>query len=553
MKRFLTLTTLVVLVMATFSCANYQKMVKNADLVKAESSPEILECVNNQINSNYTITFPKKYFLKKAILKVTPTMVFDNSKIEYNDLWLQGEKVTDNNHVVNYKEGDSFTRQIVIPYKEGMEKSTLELRATVYNKNKTKSYKFPIPYKIAEGVNCTYMLANKKGVPTFEKDNYQKEYMESYETQILYEVNRAEVRNSRLNSKEIKEFEEFLKETKNDNYKEIESSTIIGYASPEGPEKNNNSLSDKRAKSAKVAYDKTIAKRAKLDVPVSVEERGEDWEGFKNLVEASDIEDKDLIIRVLSMYSDPVVREREIRNMSAVFQTLSNKVLPQLRRSRIVANIKTTNFSDEELKSMTAQGDERLDEEAYLYYATIVKDKNEKIELYKKAVDLFKSNRALNNLSAIMLLDGNVNKANEYLNKVSEKNGAYFNNMGVAELQKGNFEKAKQYFEESANDEARDNIGTIQLLTGDYKNAVKNLSGKKTHYNYPLALILNGKLDEARKELQHENCPYQSYLRAIIAARKGDKATCEKELEKVSKNKELANRIENDIEFAFLR
>ena len=374
MKRFFRTTLIAATAVIAAFCASPQQMAKLASMVKTECSPKILECVAGQIKATYTISFPANYFVPNAYLKITPQLVYNGITENAPDFWMQGEKIRDNYAVVPYKSASTVKRDVVFQYKPGMEKAVLQLAVTIYNSSKSKSWEYPLPFKIAEGTICTSMLAQTNGVPFFEKDNYEMETTEQVETQILYDVNKADVKAARLNSDEVKAFEKFLSDAKKDSKKTVKKGKIIGYASPEGPEDNNNKLSIQRAKSAKAAYDKTISKRADVDMDVTVEEKGEDWEGFKKLVEESNIEDKDLIIRVLSMYSDPVVREREIRNMSQVFQTLNNKVLPQLRRSRIVVEIDKKNFTDDELKQMIETSDDRLTEEALLYAANLYDD-----------------------------------------------------------------------------------------------------------------------------------------------------------------------------------
>ncbi len=552
MKKFLKYAGIVALVALTTFCANPEKMAKMASMVKTSCNPKVLECVAGQIKATYSVTFPAKYFLQKAKLKITPVLVYDGGEMVGEDYWLQGDKVNDNYAVVSYANGGTFSRNVVFPYKEGVEKAHLELRATVYNVSGTKSYKYPAAFKIADGTNCTYMLAKTSGEASFEKDGYQKENTITKEAQILYDINKADVKKGRLNSKEIKEFEQFLKDAKNDDTKTIKSSSIIGYASPDGPTGENNTLSEKRANSAKSAYEKTIAKNAKVDVPVELSEKGEDWDGFQQMVQNSNIEDKDLIIRVLSMYSDPAVREREIRNMSNVFQTLKTKVLPQLRRSRVVANVVKKNFTDDQLKDMVKNDDSRLDEEALLYTASITKDRKEKAQIYQKAAEKFNSSRAYNNLAALSLQGGKTNDAENYLSKMSEQTPSYYNNMGVVELQKKNYDKASEYFAKAGTAESKENQGAIDILNGNYAKAAQELEGTKC-YNNGLAKILNNDLDGAQSVLKDEKCVNQSYLRAIVAARKGDSTTCDSELSKAIKAKKYEKRAENDIEFAAMK
>lgn len=558
MKRFFKTTLIAAVALIAAFCASPQQMAKLASMVKTECNPQILECVAGQIKATYTINFPANYFVPNAYLKITPQLVYNGKTENAPDFWMQGEKIRDNYAVVPYKSASTVKRDIVFDYKPGVEKAVLQLAVTIYNSSKSKNWEYPLPFKIAEGTICTSMLAQTNGVPFFEKDNYQMETTEQVETQILYDVNKSDVKAARLNSDEVKAFEKFLSDAKKDSKKTVKKGKIIGYASPEGPEDNNNKLSIQRAKSAKAAYDKTISKRADVDMDVTVEEKGEDWEGFKKLVEESNIEDKDLIIRVLSMYSDPVVREREIRNMSQVFQTLNNKVLPQLRRSRIVAEIDKKNFTDDELKQMIETSDDRLTEEGLLYSANLFEDAAKKASIYNQAVKRFNSQRAINNLAALALQQNKPDEALNWLNKITDKTAGYYNNLGVVELQKGNADKAAEYFYMAQGengeiiDSAKENLGALLIQDGDYDGALEVLDGVDG-FNHGLALLLKGRNDEALKVLKQEYNPDESYLRAIIAARKGDVTTCENELVKSFEKKFYEDRIDNDIEFAALQ
>ena len=558
MKRFFKTTLIAAVALIAAFCANPQQMAKLASMVKTECTSQILECVAGQIKATYSISFPANYFLPNAYLKITPQLVYNGTTENGPEFWMQGEKIRDNYAVVPYKSASNVKRDVVFQYKPGMEKAVLQLAVTIYNASKSKSWTYPLPFKIAEGTICTSNLAQTNGIPFFEKDNYQMETTEQVETQILYDVNKSDVKAARLNSDEVKAFEKFLSDANSDSRTTVKKGKIIGYASPEGPEDKNNKLSIERAKSAKAAYDKTISKRANVNMDVTVEERGEDWEGFKKLVEASNIEDKDLIIRVLSMYSDPVVREREIRNMSQVFQTLNNKVLPQLRRSRIVAEVDKKNFNDEELKQMIETSDDRLTEEGLLYSANLFDDPAKKASIYNQAVRRFNSQRAINNLAALALQQNKPDEAMSWLNKVTDKTAGYYNNLGVVEMQKGNADKAAEYFYMAQGengeviDSAKENLGALLIQDGDVDGALEILNGTDG-FIHGLALVLKGRNDEALKHLKQEYNPDESYLRAIIAARKGDVTTCENELVKAFEKKCYEERIDNDIEFAALQ
>jgi hypothetical protein len=234
-KNFLKLLTVAVLSVFIVACSNPSKMAKKADLVKTECEPSILEVKGGKIDAKYTIAFPEKFFLSEAILNVTPVLLYGNGKQVVGPvLTLQGDKIMDNYNVIPYKNGGTISKNVSFDYKPGMEKATLELRAVVYNAKRSKQYKFPYGYKIADGTICTSLLANASGTPSFEEDNYQQIIKETKESQILYKINQADVRSSELNSKGIKELQEYLKNLKGDDRRRIVSNDIIAYASPDG-------------------------------------------------------------------------------------------------------------------------------------------------------------------------------------------------------------------------------------------------------------------------------------------------------------------------------
>lgn len=547
--------------LAMAACSNPSKMASMAGSIVSDAvcetgsgnNSEVLEAVAGKITATYTLKFPAGYFQSESLLNVTPVLVYEGGEVVGPVLTLQGDKIMDNYNVISYKNGGEVSKTVTFNYKPGMEKAVLELRAVAYNADRSKQYKFPVAYKVADGTNCTYMLVKTNGVPSFESDEYQKIIREQKESQILYNINQSNVRNNQLRTEQMKEFEKFLKEADEDERRTIVSNDIIAYASPDGSMSLNSKLSENRAKSAETAFVKVISKKAAVkDIPLNVSQISEDWEGFQELVQASDIEDKDLILRVLSMYSDPAVREREIKNMSAVFQTLADKVLPALRRARFVANVEYKNWTDEELTQIINQNMDQLDEEALLYGATLFDKDDAKAEIYKAAAKKYNSSRAYNNLAALSLKAGKTGQAEEYLAKMGDKSASYYNNMAVAAMQKGNFDAATEYLAKAGDtDEAKENMGALLILKGDYKSAATALAGTNS-FNEALVNVLNGNLDKASEILGNAGCACKSYLKAIIAARQGNNTKAKELLEVAKKEAKYAERAANDIEFAKL-
>ena len=526
---------------AMISCDSPSKMAELADQITFKCNPEVLEVVAGAIEADITVNFPAEFFHPKAIMEVTPVLVYQGGEVAYHPFIYQGEKITDNYRLVS-EDGAQIREKVAFKYVPGMEKSHLELRGKVLYKDKV--YNVAEAFKIADGANTTYMLVNTDGVAKFAKDNYQEVITENEEAQIHFLVNSAQVRNSELKSQDLKDYKETLAALEGDARRTIVGTDVVSYASPEGSEKFNNKLSDKRGQNASKALSKFMKG---VDAgEISVKSIGEDWEGFQDMVAKSDLEDKDLIIRVLSMYSDPNVREREIRNMSNVYKTLADDVLPQLRRSRFITSVEYTNYTPEELAKIVEENIDILDEEAILRAAALTKDNNDKIDLYAEAIKKFNSDRAKYNSAVVYLEEGKVEKAADVLAKVENQDADYNNVKGIVAMRQGKLEEAAKYLKAANTPEAKANLAAIDILNGDYYEAATKLAGTGDE-NEALAYILTDQLGKASDALKCK-CPHASYLKAIVAARKGDVDRAKAELENAGA--EFAKRAETDIEFA---
>ena len=525
---------------AAIACSSPEKMAEQAENVIVKCEPAVLEVVAGEINASVTVTYPEDYFHPKAILEVTPVIVFEGGEVAMEPFMFQGEKVEDNYQVVP-SEGSTITKAVKFAYAPGMEKCYLELRGVASHKND----KIDLPSKkVADGANTTYMLICKKANLPLKADNYQEIIKQTEEGQVLYQINSSVVRNSQTKSQSVKDFLAAVEAVKAHERKTLVSTDVVAYASPDGKEDQNNKLSDNRSKSAEKAFNK-VTKKNPFGVPVNVKSIGEDWEGFQELVAASDIEDKDLIIRVLSMYSDPAVREQEIKNMSAVYKTLAKSVLPELRRARFIANVEFTNYSNEELLKLIEENIDVLDETAILRAATLVKCKDQKVALYKKAVEKFNSANGQYNLAVTYIKMDKLAEAKAALANCAE-DADVKNAKGVVALLEGNTAEAAKLFQAANNEAAKANLAVVDVLNGDYKAAAAKAGSKG--FNAALIALLNGNTAPAAA-LKCE-CPASAYLRAIAAARNGDAEGVKKNLEAAKKCEKLAARAENDIEFA---
>ncbi len=533
------------------SCGSPKKMAESAEEVSVTCNPQVLEVIAGNIRAEVTVTFPEDFFHPKSIVEVVPVLVYNGGETALDPIMLQGEDVTENYETVSSL-GGTISKTLEFEYAEGMENSHLELRMTAIHKD--KRFPFTAPYKVADGANTTYMLVKTDGSLAYAPDAYQAVISEQNEAQILYLINSATVRPSQLKSDEIKAFQEFLAAIKADERRELVSTEIVAYASPDGKEEFNAELSERRAKTASDAFNKKINnKDIAVETSVSTTSVDEDWDGFKALVANSSIEDRDLILRVLDMYSDPAVREREIKNMSAVYTVLKEDILPELRRARFIANVEFTNYSNDELVALVNDNIEILDEEALLRAGSLLSNPAQKVTVYTKAVEKFNSDRAKINLGVAYLALGNDAEAAGALAGVSDKSSAYYSNAaGVVELRKGNNDAAVALFRKSSLKEAQYNLAVVDILNGDYTEAASKLNGSAS-FNEALSDILTGDLSSASRILADAKCQCKNYLKAIIAARQGNADAAKAALETASKDEALAKRAENDIEFATIR
>ena len=548
MKKIVRILILGAAVVAAAACSKSRaEQMKLAEKVQIVCSPEVLALVGDQIPVDLEVSYPDGYFHPKAILQVTPVLVYaGGEEVAGPTFTYQGEKVLDNFKVVA-KSGGVVREHFAFDYKEGMEQAYLELRGVASFNGK----EIAIPaVKVADGTVVTQLLAEASGEYSYKKDNYQAVLHEQAEGQVMYDYNSSTIKGSELRSRSIKELQAALEAIEADPRYTVRGTSVVAYASPEGGEAYNAKLSDKRAASAQKAWSKVTGEKA----PDNLEVRsiGQDWEGFREAVENSDIEDKDLILRVLSMYSDPAVRESEIKNMSKVYTEINKNVFPELRRARFITELDYQNFTDDELVELSKQAVDVLDEEGLLRVASISDDAARKAELYEKAVQKYASDRARFNLACLALDDNRPDAAAKYLDAVKEQDAAVLNAKGVVALQRGDRKEAAEWFRKAGTGEATANLGVVELLNGNYDKAAQLLEG--THgVNGAIASLLAGRLDEAEARVTCK-CGRAEYVRAIIAARRGDAEGVRTHLANLeSKSKVLYERSRKDVEFAKFR
>ncbi len=546
MKRFLTYAALAALALALSSCAKSRlEQMQLAKDVNIQCTPEVLEIKAGKIPATVTVTCPKGYFHPKATMDVTPVLVYEGGEIEGKLLQYQGDKVKDNYKVVS-SAGATITEKLTFAYTPGCEKSHLELRGVVHYKDKD----YPIDaIKVADGCLATYMLADMGGVYEPKPDGYQPILYRTTEGRILYDVNSDRVDQEQFETNSMVNYKNSLEYLKEDERTTIKGTQIVAYASPEGGKEYNAKLSDKRAGTAQKALDKVAA-----DVEFTgteVKSIGQDWEGFQEAVSKSNIEDKDLILRVLSMYSDPAVRESEIRNLSQIYSEINKKVFPALRRARLVTSTEFRNYNDEELLKMADEkGLDRFDEPSILRLAAIADTPESKETLYKFAISKFNSDTARYNLAMLYLDQGKTSLGGAYLSKIKEPDAEVLNATGVVAMRNDDYELAADCFEK-AGSISKENETLMAIRRGDYEAAASAAKGLKGD-NAALAKLLSGDVQGAADALEGDGAR-TDYLRAVVAARQGQTAEARKWLDSAcAKDGALRERAEKDIEFAAL-
>ena len=547
MKNTVKILLLCAAALLAASCAKsrVEQMAEAGKLesIKISCKPEVLTLVGDQIPVDLSINYPSGYFDPKAVVEMFPVLVYGDKEQRGPVLIYQGEKIMDNFKVVP-SSGGVIREQFAFDYEEGVEQARLELRGIAHIQE--NSSQLPI-IKVADGTIVTQLLADSHGKYSYKKDDYQSVIHEQTEGQVMYDYNSSVIKGSELRSESIKELQAALEEISSDPRYSVRGTSVVAYASPEGGQEYNAKLSDERAASAQKAWREVTGEAA----PDNLEVRsiGQDWEGFQEAIEKSDLEDKDLILRVLSMYSDPAVRESEIRNMSQVYTEINKNVFPELRRARFIAEVDYQNFTDEELVELADKAIDVLDEEGLLRVASVVDKVDRKAEILKTAVQKYHSDRALFNLGALMLDDKRPDAALAYFDAIRNPDADVQNAKGVVELQRGDLPAAAEFFRKANTEEAKANLGLVELLQGDYASAAGRLKGTKG-VNGAIAYLLDGKLDEAEAAINC-NCGRSEYVRAVIAARRGDAAGVKSHLDALSqKDKRLYEQAQKDVEFA---
>jgi len=568
-QNILYLASFLFAVVLLSSCGGIKKMAKNQELLNFSAQPEVLEMHGDKVEVSLNGTFPAKFFAKKAIVSITPVLRYVGGEKEFKTIILQGEDAEANNKVISYENGGNFSYNDIISYTTDMRVSQLYLKISAEQGSKSVDF---IDTKIADGVISTPLLLMVDGKPiygTTKKVNYtpssydpsqsvfQQKVMESLEADIHFMIQQSNIRRSEKRDADIKAMEDYLETIKNNERINLEDIQISSYASPDGEYSLNDKLSGNRGTKTEKFINKELKKKKIVDTKIKTVTTAEDWEGFKEEVKASNIQDKDLILRVLSMYSDPAVREKEIKNMSATFKNLATDVLPKLRRSKLKVNTEVTGFYDNEISELAKTNPDTLNQAELLYAADLTDDLNEKLDIFKFFSSKYKSDwRGPNNAGVILTKQKKYNDAkNEFAEaKSRNENSIVLNNLGVTELFDGNFTDAENYFKAAltAGKKASYNLGIVDIKKGDYTKAISDMGSCSTS-NVALAQILNGNYNKALQTLEalenKEAIDY--YLKAIVGARTGNDELVFSSLKTaISKDVSFAKKAATDIEFA---
>lgn len=537
------------------SCGGLGKLT--ADNFTVTPSP--MEAVGGKVPVVINGRFPEKYMKKKAVVTVLPVLRYGSDFADGQSATYQGEKVQGNDTEISYKLGGNYTMRNSFDYVPAMQQS--ELYLTFKAKVGKKNVKIP-DVKVADGVLATSALISSTAAsttPQIAADKYQYAIKQTKQAQIKYLINQANIRNSEIKSTSVKDFVKTLRDIKADQkgYM-LDNIEVSAYASPDGGMKVNTALAQKREKTSKGYVNKQL-KSAKLDADVDSKYTAEDWEGFQELVSQSNIQDKDVILRVLSMYQDPEEREKQIRNLSAGFKELADEILPELRRARMTINYNIIGRSDDEIQAQYKDDATKLSVEELLYGATLTENASEQKDIYTTATKQYPNDyRAYNNLAVLAYQQGDLATVKSYLDKaeaIDGKSAEVNANKALVALAEGKSAEAKDYLmKATASPNYNEVLGNLQVAAGNYAQAAQCLKGVNSN-SAALAQLLNKDYAEANKTLGKVARPdaVTSYLKAIVAARSGQDSSVLSNLkEAFAKDSSLKQRAAKDLEFATL-
>ena len=548
-KLYLPLVAL--LVLALSSCGKMGEL--SSDYFT--TNPEVLEAIGGKVPVTINGKFPEKYMKKKATVEVTPVLRWKGGEAKGQPAVFQGEKVEGNGQTISYKVGGSYTMKASFDYVPEMANSELYLDFKITKGKKT----YTIPsVKIADGVIATSELPTAASSnASYANDAFQRIIKDAQTANIMFLIQQANLRNSELNSDDMKEFHKKVAEINADtkNYK-LNNIEISAYASPDGGVELNTGLAENRENNTE-KYMQRQLKKGKIDANLDAKYTAQDWEGFQELVSKSNLQDKDLILRVLSMYQDPEQREAEIKNISSVYKTLADEILPQLRRARLTANYDIIGRSDDEINEAFNTDAKVLSVEELLYAATLTNDNARKEAIFTKTTQLYPNDfRAYNNLGELAFAAGDAAKAESYFKQAASKNAnapEVNANLGLCELVKGNVAAAESYLGKATGaNAANEALGNLYIKQGQYDRAVNAFGDANTNIAAQAQLLAKD-YNKAKATLSAIKNPdaMTDYLMAIVGARTNNASLVSSSIKSaIAKDASMAQRAANDREFA---
>ena len=541
-------------------CAGLGSMEKEIEAMGLEASPEPLILRGDQVELEVTGRFPAKYFGKKVSVEATPVLTWEGGSASFESEGFQGEDAAGNFTVVPFESGKSFSYSSSVPFDPAMEDAA-ELAVVISGTQGNKSAKFA-PFVVGAGVITTPLWVQADDQFITVEDNFQRVITYTEEVTVNYSVNSSTVRSGELRDADWKALKELIQLSVDADSVTITGARIEAYASPEGEITLNEDLASDRASSAAASMTREM-KRKKLTADEAFYDlvpKGEDWQGFKSLMQASEIEDKNLILRVLEMYSDKNKREEEIRNIAKTYKTIEKEILPALRRSQVVVSYDVEGYTDEELMDYCMSMPDSLTADELLYAATLFADLNDKLTIYQSAARVHADDfRGYNNAGWCLAQMGRMNQAGEVFQQALEleRNKAVVNNVAALTRQNGDIDGAMKLLNEAAGagPEVGYNKGIILIQKGDYASAISNM-GRVSSVNVALAKMLNGDAAGAKTALENadDDSAVASYVMAVACARLNDSAGVKKHLgEALAKDPNLRQKAEKDLEFRDMR
>jgi len=528
MKKLNLLSIFLITAFVLSSCGGLDKMKEEYGSLQFKSTPETLEMHGGKVSYEITGEIPPEWFDKKSIIEFTPVLTYEGGEKTFESKTVQGEKVEANNMVIAFETGGEINFSEEFDYAKDMRMSELKMRG-IATRGDDQMEMPAIP--VAKGVIATPNLVMMNPKPVMAADKFIRVTTKEKKADIHYLIQRDNLRRSELTQEDIKKLEEFIEEVEKAEDKSYKEVLIEAYASPDGPIDLNERLSKGRKGSADSYLNKVLSKKklSEEDAEKIFEAKTttEDWEGFKKLVQNSDIEDKDLILRVLSMYSDPDVREKELENMAKTWEVLADDILPKLRRSDLNIRIEQIGFSDQEIKDFVENNPDTLNTEELIYAGyQLFSDQEKQLKVFELAAEKDpECARAYNNIGYVKIKQEKFDEAKEALekaNELKEGDAKITNNLGVIALENGNIEEAKELFLDAtdAGKQAEYNLGIISIKEGDYDAAINYLNSYNS-FNTALAMLLGGKANEANTMLDglEDDKAMNYYLKAVIAAR----------------------------------